>query len=472
MKKITILTTLLTFILVTNFFVVFANAESEPIINIVYPKPGSTITELRPEIKVEYSDSEGINVNSVRMQFEFYDVTDFDEITEITSDYITYAIPEIFQLERGKSYNVTITVADTQGNSITQRWGFNVSQEPPAYKEGFNIDVLAISMYLLIGTAIGGVAIGIYILYLKKTKDFTFRKFFAQHPLQKQYLIIYLPLTIAFIFTLLGFAYVMSNDGLPDFAPEYVFVAGFFIALLPFAIDSQLEKRRIFRNERGFAQFLFEMADAMRGGLDPSKAVVELAKTNSGILREKLKIASDSIRIGRPFEDVITSMGKSFKSDLIRRYSSIIGEASKIGGETSTVIFRAAKDMDDFIKVKIDRKRELTVQATTAYISFVVLIVIIYILLGMFPSFEGIDISLLEGSGGLESAAAAASEGSDFARIPMLTLTRRFFHVVLANAIGTGAVIGGFLDGKVKYGLLHILLLVLLSTIFFAVTVF
>ncbi len=458
------------FLFLPNILTSSVEAVGEPTIDIIYPEPNSDITELRPKIRVEYSDPDGIDINSVVMKFGIYDVTEFEEITEITEEYITYEVPQVFILERGKNYTVTVTVSDTNGNTAQKSWKFGVTEKPPATLQGFSIDILAISMFLLIGTAIVGAGIGVYILYLKQTKDFTFRKFFAQHPMQKQYVIIYLPLTIAFIFILLGFAWAISTPNVPEFTTEYVFVAGLFIALTPYAVESQLEKRRIFKHERGFAQFLFDMADAMRGGLDPSKAVIELSKTNSGILRDKLKIASDSIRIGRPFDEVITSMGKSFKSHLIRRYASIIGEASKIGGETATVIFRAAKDMDDFIKVKTDRKRELTAQATTAYISFVVLIVIIYILLNMFPDFQGIDISLLEGGGGLESAATAAEE-AEFGRLSFITLKRRFFHVVIANSIGTGAVIGGFVDGKVKYGLLHILLLVLGSTLFFSLLI-
>ncbi len=54
--------------------------------------------------------------------------------------------------------------------------------------------------------------------------------------------------------------------GLPLLSPEYVFIAGFFIAVTAFAIDAYYEKRQMRAYERAFAQFLFEMADAMSGG--------------------------------------------------------------------------------------------------------------------------------------------------------------------------------------------------------------
>ena len=470
MEKKVLITLILAIILFSNIFTITAKSQGEPEINIVYPKENSEITEKQPEIKATFSDDGNINTDSVKIIFNDLDVTDWEEETQVTKTYVTHKVSEIFALKEGQ-YNVTVEVSDNKGNTAKKTWRFNVTK-PVSVKGGLKIDVIGIVINIIIGTIIGSIILVAYIFYLKKTKNFTFRKFFAQHPLQKQYLTIYLPLIVSFIFILLGFAYIASNPDINTFSYEYVFVIGMFIAIGPFAISSQIEKRRIFKNERGFTQFLFEMADAMRGGLDPSKAVIELSKTNTGILREKLQIAADSIKIGRPFDEVITSMGRSFKSDLIKRYSSIIGEASKIGGETATVIFRASKDMDDFLKVQRDRKRELTMQVTTIYISFVVLIIIIYLLLTLFPSFEGIDISLISGGPGLSGAEATAAEDNSINRISTTTLTRRFFHVVVANAVGTGAVIGGFLDGRVKYGLLHILALVLGSTVFFALMLF
>jgi len=445
-------------------------AQEGPIIEIVTPKPNGTVYEKQPEIIVNYSAESGIDVNSIKLIFKGFDVTDWDEITTITSTQLTHKVPEIFALDEGM-HNVTVEVSDKNGDKAIVTWSFRV-EKPIALKEGEAINVLEIVIYLIIGFVLVSLGLLGYILLLKKTRGFTFEKYFAQHPLQKEYLILYMPVVLGVIFILLGFLYVENTPDLPPFSLEYVAIAGFFIAITPFAIDSLLEKRQILKNERSFAQFLFEMADAMRGGLDPSKAIIELAKTDSGTLGERLKIASDSIRIGRPFDDIITSMGRSFKSDLIRRYSSIIGEASKIGGETATVIFRAAKDMDDFIKVKLDRTRELTMQTSLIYISLAVLVIIIYLLLTIFPSFEGLDISLLTGNTKGLAAATEQAAADTSARVSVLTLKRRFFHVVAVNSIGTGIIIGEFVDGKLKYGLIHSLIMLLATTIFFAIMLF
>ncbi len=134
------------------------------------------------------------------------------------------------------------------------------------------------------------------------------------------------------------------------FGYEYDVVISLFIGLMPYAIYAQKEKSKIFRYETAFSQFLFEMADAMRGGIDPAKAIVELSKTDTSVLSKHLLIAAKGIDMGRPFDEMVNVMVKPIKSKLIKRYASLIAESSKVGGEISMVVHRAAKDMDDLVK--------------------------------------------------------------------------------------------------------------------------
>ncbi len=442
-----------------------AGAENnKPEINVIYPAENQTISETRPEIKVEYFDESAIKQSNIKIIFLDFDVTSWDE-TKITTDTLTHRVSEIFELKDG-NYTVEIQVTDTQGNTAVKKWRFYVDTSI-TQTQSQGVDILQIITYILIGMGLGFAVFAAYILYLKKTKKFTFKKYFIQHPMQKEYLVLYLPLATAFIFAILGFAYASSTTGLPEFSYEYIFLITLLIGITPYAIDSIIEKNQILKYERAFSQFLFEMADAMRGGLDPTKAVIELSSTDTGIMKEQLKRASDAIKLGRPFDEVISVMVKPFKSNLIKRYAKLIGEASKVGGETSQVIHRAAKDMDDFIKVSQERRRQLTGQVVTIYISFSVLLVIIYLLITLFPSLEGMNFDLLT-STNLEAAKAQ----QNFDRMSEMTMIRRFFHVVLVNSIGTGLVIGEFVEGKIKYGLVHIIVMAVASTLFFAIMIF
>src|SRR4029077_992433 len=166
------------------------------------------------------------------------------------------------------------------------------------------INVRTILLYIALGAGVFAAGFAGYVLFLKQTRKFTFRKYFATHPLQREYLSVYVPVVVAFLFLLVALVWIYSTPGLPSLAPEYVAVATLFVALTAYALDARAEKRRMRSYERAFAQFLFEMADAMRGGIAPAKAVMELSRTHTNILRKGLRVAADGIRMGRPFEMV------------------------------------------------------------------------------------------------------------------------------------------------------------------------
>lgn len=442
-----------------------AQDNTPPTITIITPERQATVNTTTPLIEVTYTDEEsGIDVTSITFVVDGIDVTSFDE-TEYDDTSLTYRPPELLRLEDG-NHTVQLSVADNEENTQVINWEFYVDTTLQEIEEE-GIDLFTIIYYILLGSIIVFIAFILYILYLKKTKNFTFHKYFIQHPVQKEYIAIYLPLVIAFTFTILSLAYVTSTPDLPQFSLEYVIVIGIFIGVTPYAIDSQLERRLTLKYERAFSQFLFEMADAMRGGLDPTKAIIELAKTETGVLKHHIQRAADNIKLGRPFDEVMGAMVRPIKSDLIQRYARLIGETSKVGGETAQVIHRTAKDMDDFIKINQERRRQLTSQVTTIYIAFAVLLVVLYQLITMFPSLGNIDIGLL-GTSDIESAGQGANLG---AQMSVLTMKRRFFHLVLINSFGTGLIIGEFIEGKIKFGLVHSLIMITASVLFFAILI-
>lgn len=431
-----------------------------PLIVVTSPESTPILTKT-PTIVIQFEDENGIDTNSIDLIIDNIDVTDW-ELTKITPLNISYKPAGAFIWQNG-NHTVELSLSDTHGNQASETWIFEVNTS--LKKEEAGINFFFIIQLIFIGTIIAFAAVVSYILYLKKTKNFTFEKFFAQHPIKKEVFVIYVPILIGFLFTILSLSYVLSTPGMTPFDSEYVMIIGFFIAIAPYAIDAQLERKKTHKYEQAYSQLLFEIADAMRGGLDPTKAIIELSTTDTSILSDNLKAAADNIKLGRPFDHVMQAMAKTIKSDLVKRYARLIGDTSKIGGEPAQVIHRAAKDMDDFIKVNEERRRQLFSQATTIYVAFGVMLIVLYQLINMFPTLGGIDISLM--SGGLE----AAAEGSNVNRMSFLTIKQRFFDLLLINSIGTGTIIGSFIDGHIKFGLVHSIILSIVSTVFFVVMI-
>jgi len=443
-----------------------AGPESGPIaVTSVSPTSGSLVRTTLPTIHATFSDSTStIPYGGVDLVVDGRDVSGFQGVV-ITPTSVSYSVQPLFPLTEGVN-NVTLTLTDNLLNSYQYRWSFtvNTSASPPPAAPAIGFQTLL--LYLEVGASFAAAAFGGWILYLKQTTRFAFRKYFITHPVQRSYLVLYVPAAAALVFLVLALDWTSSTTGLPPLATYYVLVAAIFIGLTPFAIDA----RRLLGNtrayERAFAQFLFEMADAMRGGLDPAKAIVELSKTSSNILRRHLRIAADALRMGKAFESVLRDMVKPIPSRLIRRYAALIADAASVGGETSVVVYRAAKDMDDFVKIEEERNAQLTLPVAVIYIAYAVLMAVLFALLYIAPSLGSLNISFLGGSGSPLSGGGAASATS----VPKLTvagLDVRFLQLMLINSLGTGAIIGAFTEGKARYGLLHSLGLVAATMIAF-----
>jgi pilus assembly protein TadC len=427
------------------------------------PLPGSQTANRTPTITATFADSGGtVNPASVVLLINALNCTGFQGFS-VTRTSVSCAVPTILALKNGIQ-NVTVYASDSSGNSATVSWNFTIN--PNATGPGapvFSIKAETILLYLGVAAGIAGAVFFGYILYLRQTTRFAFRKYFATHPIQRSYLVLYVPCAAAFLFLLIGLDYVTGTPGLPSYALDLVVIIALFIAFLAFGIDARYQLARLRLYERAFAQFLFEMADAMRGGLDPAKSIIEIAKTQTNILARPLRIAADGIRIGRPFEVVLEDMARPIRSALISRYAALIAEATSVGGDTATVIYRAAKDMDDFVKIEQERANQLTLPVAVIYISFAVLMAVLFALLYIAPSLGTLNIGFL-------TPGSSALKGGTVANIPRLSLTElheRFFELTIINSLGTGAIIGAFTEGRVRYGILHGLALVAATTVLF-----
>ncbi|MCI4369053.1 MAG: type II secretion system F family protein [Thermoplasmata archaeon] len=444
-----------------------AQSSANPItITPSSPLPGSQIDTLTPNITVTYSDANGtIDPGSVFIVVNGVNVTSFDGV-RISAKELSYQVPSIFKLRSGNN-TVNISVSDTSGHTNEISFGFATvaggSSSGPLLS--FNLEGVVIDIALGAVVCLG--AFGGYILYIKRTRRFAFYKYFATHPVNKEYLVLVVPLIIAVFVILFGLTYVLRTPGLPLLAPEYVVIAGFFVAITAFTVDSNRELTRLRAFERSFAQFLFEMADAMRGGLDPAKALLELSTTHQDILKKPLKVAADGVRIGRPFDQVLRNMAVPMKSPLITRYAELIADASTIGGETASVIHRAAKDLDDFIKIDLERRNALVLPIAVLYVAFGVLMAVLFSLLSIAPSLGGVSLTFFSGGGGNPLSSIKSGGTAAIPKLAFGTLEQRFFDLMMINSIGTGIIIGAFTEGKARYGLTHSIVLLIVTIVAF-----
>lgn len=99
------------------------------------------------------------------------------------------------------------------------------------------------------------------------------------------------------------------------------------------------------------------------------------------------------------------------------------------------------------------------------YIAFAVLMAVLFALLYIAPTLGTLNVSFL----GLGNPLAGSTAATNIPRLNFPTLKERFFELMLINALGTGAIIGAFTEGRARYGILHSLALVVATTVAFVV---
>jgi len=236
---------------------------------------------------------------------------------------------------------------------------------------------------------------------------------------------------------------------------DLVLVIGLLVALGPFAVDTYRGERRRRKNEADFADFLFEMSELIRGGIDPVKAVNTLAEGDLGSITKEVRIASKQMQIGYTFEQAMRNLSNSLHSSLVSRYVDLVIQASYSGGGVSNLIQRASADMSTFIALEGEKRSGLAQYTMILYVGQVVLVALAAILVIQFvPELSGIS-AITSGTvtGGFLS-------NSDIATVP---LERDLFFLCVLNGLLGGLVIGKVSEGKIKHGIKHGLILVLIA---------
>ncbi len=329
-----------------------------------------------------------------------------------------------------------------------------------------------------------------------------YRRLRLKQGVKREYFTVLLPVLVAVLLVLLSLWSALSpsspaatvpvgaenvgaeNVGAEKWAKKYLdhlLVSAFLIAVLPYSVDSFLERRRRRKYEEEFSEFLFEVSELLRSGIDPLKTLVEISKSaesaesaesgggeaaaKRGVLKlpkaelkalaPLIKNAAGSLTVGRSFESVMKRVAKETKSKLIERYAFLVVTATYIGGEVSHLIFTTSRDMKTHLKIQREKESELRQYSIIFYIAHAILVAMLFLISDqLLPLISGLGIggsTCLTGpvvlGGGLEG----------------LELERYFYHLAMIDALIVGLVIGKILHGSVKYGLLHSSVLMIAS---------
>lgn len=234
-----------------------------------------------------------------------------------------------------------------------------------------------------------------------------------------------------------------------------ILIAGF-----PFFIFLILESRQEREKDQMFLEFSRDLVENVKAGTPISKSIINIQNKDYGVLSPHIKKLANQILIGIAIKTALETFARDVRSKTISRAVTIISESEKAGGNIENILESVAKSVSQIEKLKKERRNAMYSLVVQGYIIFFIFIVIMLVMeFAILPiasdlskGFEQTpsDISSFSGIGIGQSATPEQ-------------LARPFIWLLVIQGFFVGLVIGQLSEGKLKAGLKHSFILVILS---------
>jgi len=241
-----------------------------------------------------------------------------------------------------------------------------------------------------------------------------------------------------------------SAETTPETKPkddmDRIIVFAVLIAIIPYSIDTYLQKKLLKRREVAYSEFLFKLSELMRGGIDPIRGVIDLSTTDLGAITQNVRGAASAMVLGHSFSDAMNDMAEALKSNLVTRYTALVVQAAYTGGAVADLILKTSEDMRAVIGIEREKEGNLKQYVVIFYLAQGIIVMLTYILsTSLLPMIQGMGMELLFVNAGVSE----------------INFERGFFHMIMLNALFGGIIIGQITEGEMKHGLKHSAILII-----------
>jgi len=271
-------------------------------------------------------------------------------------------------------------------------------------------------------------------------------------------------ITISLVIILLSMIFLFGTD-------IFWFLLGiaFVIAGLPFFISLILESNLIREKEAMFLEFSRNLVESVKAGTPISKSILNIRTKDYGGLNPYINKLANQISLGIPIKNALETFARDIGSKTISRAVTIIAESEKAGGQIEDILESVSKSVSQVEKLRKERRAAMYTLVVQGYIIFMIFIVIMLVMqfkilpiaagLGGGLSGEGIGTasSLASGNSGLGSILAGGEVATPE------ELSRPFFWLLIVQGLFVGLVIGKLSEGRVKAGLKHSFILIVVA---------
>jgi len=153
------------------------------------------------------------------------------------------------------------------------------------------------------------------------------------------------------------------------------------IGIVPYALISYLEMKKIKDIEDRLPVFLLDLSEAQKIGMTLPEAIKQISRTDYGKLSLEIKKINDQISWGIPSQTAMENFAeRTKKSKLIGRVVRIINETSKSGGDIAKTMESTASDLTMIKEAEKERK---AVTAEHMMVMYAIYFIFIGIVIGL-----------------------------------------------------------------------------------------
>lgn len=266
---------------------------------------------------------------------------------------------------------------------------------------------------------------------------------------------------VALVITILSLIFLRGSD-------VFYFLLGisFVIAGLPFFVSLIIESTTSREKEEMFLEFSRNLVESVKAGTPISRSILNIRTKDYGSLNPYIQKLANQISLGIPIKTALETFARDIRSPTITRAVTIISESEKAGGRIEDVLDSVAKSVAQVEKLRKERSAAMYNLVVQGYIIFLIFIVIMLVMqFKILPIASGLGETLGETESSEYSMGFGGLLGVGGERATPEQLTRPFLYLLIAQGFFAGLVIGKLSEGKIKAGLKHSFILILLAVL-------
>lgn len=264
---------------------------------------------------------------------------------------------------------------------------------------------------------------------------------------------------IAFLIIILGFIFFRGTNLFYFITGIAVVIAGF-----PFFLYLIFESNSLREKESMFLEFSRNLVENVRAGTPISKAIMNTKSKDYGALNPYINKLSNQISLGIPIKTSFETFARDLNSQNISRAITIISESEKAGGQIENILDSVVNSVSQVEKLRKERRSAIYNLVVQGYIIFFIFILIMLIMeFKILPIASGLSESI----GGVSGTEIVGELGSALGGKGQIAtpeqLTRPFLWFLVIQGFFTGLVIGKLSEGRIRPGLKHSFILIVLA---------